>query len=87
MIDEPDKKTAKQEEMEALHTALARVLRERLGDDEVKAADLNVVRQFLKDNHVEADGRKNTDIKKLSDGLPEDIDDSSDFDNVSRLHS
>jgi len=53
----------------------------------VKAADLNVVRQFLKDNHVEADGRKNTDIKKLSDGLPEDIDDSSDFDNVSRLHS
>jgi hypothetical protein len=37
-----------------LHTVLAEQLLERVTDPEAKSADLNVARQFLKDNGIEA---------------------------------
>ena len=39
--------------MDELHNKLAEVLLERVKEDEVKASDLNVARQFLKDNGIE----------------------------------
>lgn len=47
--------TASKEAMEALHGLLAGHFSAILtGDGEIKAADLNVIRQFLKDNNINA---------------------------------
>jgi hypothetical protein len=47
--------TASKEAMEALHGLLAEHFSGLLnGEGEVKAADLNVIRQFLKDNNINA---------------------------------
>ena len=39
--------------MEKLHLCLAENLLTKVQDPEAKASDLNVARQFLKDNHIE----------------------------------
>jgi hypothetical protein len=46
-------KKASNDAMADLHNALATVLAEKLGDEEVQPAMLNVARQFLKDNGIE----------------------------------
>ena len=46
----------KEDTLNELHTLLATKLLERVTDPECKSADLNVARQFLKDNNV--DGRR-----------------------------
>jgi hypothetical protein len=46
-------KKASNDAMAELHNALATVLAEKLGEEEVQPAMLNVARQFLKDNGVE----------------------------------
>lgn len=66
-----------------LHGALAEHFKKILRDGEVTASDLGVIRQFLKDNGINADGERDDTIKGLADDLPEDLDD---FENVSRLH-
>lgn len=48
-------------------------MKTRLNSDECTAADMNVIRQFLKDNGVEADPEHSDDLKELkqlTDGLP-----------------
>jgi len=40
--------------MDQLHSTLANTLLSRINDPDVKASDLNVARQFLKDNGIEA---------------------------------
>ena len=42
-----------------LHGKLADVLLDRIRDPEVKASDLNVARQFLKDNNIDCSPHRN----------------------------
>ena len=42
-----------------LHGKLTDVLLERIRDPEVKASDLNVARQFLKDNNIDCSPTEN----------------------------
>ena len=46
-------KKASNDAMADLHNKLAEALADKLGDDEVQPAMLNVARQFLKDNGIE----------------------------------
>ena len=56
--------------LKELHYVLAEKLLERVKDPEVKASDLNVARQFLKDNCIEAIPVDNSPLKALVDELP-----------------
>ena len=55
-----------------LHGVLAEQLLKRVKDPEAKASDLNVARQFLKDNGIEALPVDNSPLKALVDELPFD---------------
>jgi hypothetical protein len=56
---------------EALHTQLARILLDRIQTGEATAADLNVARQFLKDNGVRVAGEGKSDtFDSLAEALP-----------------
>lgn len=63
--------TASKESLEALHSKVATKLAEALDemDHETKglAAVLNVARQFLKDNNIEAAAVPGSPLKRLSD--------------------
>lgn len=59
-----------------LHGAMASAMKEKLESGEVSASDLNVIRQFLKDNGVECDGNANENLKGLADDLPDSLDDN-----------
>lgn len=58
----------------ALHGELAKAMAAKLASGEASASDLNVIRQFLKDNGINSDGAKDPNIKSLVDDLPDDID-------------
>lgn len=63
--------TADKKALEALHAALATVLTTKVKGDEVTAADLNVARQFLKDNGIGLVHRANEEeLDKLREALP-----------------
>ena len=62
------------EMMELLHKTLAENLLLRVKDPEAKSSDLNVARQFLKDNGVDQLATSNTPLRKLADALPFDPD-------------
>tara|TARA_B100001939_G_scaffold314861_1_gene299616 strand:+ start:2299 stop:2541 length:243 start_codon:yes stop_codon:yes gene_type:complete len=53
-----------------LHGKLADVLLDRIRDPEVKASDLNVARQFLKDNNIDCSPTETNSIGKLAEELP-----------------
>lgn len=64
--------------LELLHKVLAEQLLERVKDPEAKPADLNVARQFLKDNNIDGlpvDGSPLGDLVKT---LPNFSDEDSD---------
>lgn len=67
----------------ALHGDLADAMRKRLESGEATASDLNVIRQFLKDNGINSDGQSDPKLKNLADELPDDIDEE--LGNVTRL--
>jgi hypothetical protein len=56
--------------MEALHNELGQKLLERIRDPEAKASDLNVARQFLKDNDITAIPTDNNVLAQLLEDLP-----------------
>jgi len=56
--------------LEQLHNELAEKLLEKVRDEDCKASDLNVARQFLKDNGIEAMPVDNSPLKSLVDELP-----------------
>lgn len=62
-------------ELETLHGAIARKLTDSIDNmesgDKGLAALLNVARQFVKDNHVEAVPAKDSDLGKLNNKLQE----------------
>ena len=61
-----------QKKMSELHTELADKLLEVVRDPEAKASELNVVRQFLKDNEITQLPTDNTILKQILDELPFD---------------
>ncbi len=61
---------SKEEKLSDLHEGLTNVLLEKIKDPEVKASDLNVARQFLKDNGIEALPVEGNNLSKLAEELP-----------------
>ena len=53
-----------------LHGILAQKLLEKVKDPECKSADLNVARQFLRDNGIDAVPVDNSPLEKLMKELP-----------------
>ena len=53
-----------------LHGILAQKLLEKVKDPECKSADLNVARQFLRDNGIDAVPVDNSPLQKLIDEMP-----------------
>jgi hypothetical protein len=60
--------------MEKLHQELGETLLDRIRDPEAKSADLNVARQFLKDNDITAVPTDNNALSQLLKDLPFDED-------------
>ena len=56
--------------LDELHIELAQTLLDRVRSGEAQASDLNVARQFLKDNGIEGLPVENTPLKDLVDELP-----------------
>ena len=56
--------------LEELHELLASVLLEKIRDPECKSAELNVARQFLKDNDVTAIPTDENALAQLLQDLP-----------------
>jgi hypothetical protein len=57
-----------------IHGKLAEAMAEKLESGLATASDLNVIRQFLKDNGINSDGATDPKIKSLVDDLPDDLD-------------
>ena len=62
----------KDSKLEELHEVLATVLLEKVRDPECKSAELNVARQFLKDNDVTAIPTDDNALAQLLEDLPFD---------------
>jgi len=60
--------------LEDLHKNLAQELLDRIKNGDEKASILNVARQFLKDNGIEALPVQDSPLKSLIDELPFDDD-------------
>ena len=58
--------------LDELHIELAQLLLDKIRSGDAKASDLNVARQFLKDNGIEGLPVDNTPLKDLVDELPFD---------------
>jgi hypothetical protein len=60
----------KEELLNQLHSELTQKLLEKVRDPDCKASDLNVARQFLKDNGIEAVPADDSPLKDLLEELP-----------------
>ena len=56
-----------------LHGILAEKLLEKVKDPECKSSDLNVARQFLRDNGIDAVPTEGSSLQRLAEELPFDI--------------
>ena len=59
------------EVLSSLHGRLAGVLTDLLDSGEASTADLNVIRQFLKDNGIECIPVENNPMEELMNNLPD----------------
>ena len=57
--------------MKTLHYELAKDLLDKVRSGEAKAGDLNVARQFLKDNGIECIPVENNPMEELMNSLPD----------------
>ncbi len=57
--------------LETLHECLAKELLGKIKSGEAKAGDLNVARQFLKDNGIECIPVENNPMEELMNNLPD----------------
>jgi len=57
-------------QLERLHNVLTQELLTRITSGDASAGDLNVARQFLRDNHIEALPVADSPLKNLLDTLP-----------------
>jgi len=58
------------DKLKELHNELAEKLLEKVRDEEVTASELNVARQFLRDNGVDAMPTDDSPLKSLMNELP-----------------
>ena len=65
--------------MDLLHRTLAENLLSRVKDPEAKTGDLNVARQFLKDNGIDALPVENSPLSDLVKSLPDFADEDTDL--------
>ena len=56
--------------LKTLHEVLAEELLKRVQDPEAKSSDLNVARQFLRDNGIDAVPTDDSPLQKLIDEMP-----------------
>lgn len=72
-----DDHRARESELAGLHGVFAKFLSAKLASGEVSAAELNCIRQFLKDNGIDCVGQTNPDINSIVSTLPtfENMDD------------
>lgn len=68
---------APSEILEALHGQIAENLIEKIKAGEATASDLNVARQFLKDNGIEQIPTRENETGRLVQNLPFDADEDS----------
>ena len=59
--------------LKELHAVLAEKLLEKVKDPDAKSSDLNVARQFLRDNGIDAVPVEGSPLQKLDEELPFDI--------------
>ncbi len=59
------------EKLEGLHSALTDVLIDKVKSPDAKAGDLNVARQFLKDNGIECVPTPTNGMEDLMNNLPD----------------
>lgn len=62
---------ATEDKLSQLHDLLADAMQKKLDGGDATASDLNVIRQFLKDNGIECDGRKSDKMQGLAHTLPD----------------
>lgn len=67
---------ASEEALASLHGALAEAFKKKLESGDYTASDLSVIRQFLKDNGINADGERDPGIQSIADELPDLPDDN-----------
>ena len=65
--------------MDQLHRLLEETLTARVKDQEAKTGDLNVARQFLKDNGIDALPVENSPLSELVATLPDFSDEDTDL--------
>ena len=59
--------------LKEVHAVLAEKLLQKVKDPDAKSSDLNVARQFLRDNGIDAVPTDGSPLKKLVDELPFEI--------------
>ena len=59
------------EKLNNLHSALTKTLLDKVTSGDAKAGDLNVARQFLKDNGIECIPTENNKMDDLMKNLPD----------------
>jgi len=64
----------KNEKLSELHNLIATVLTEKIISGEATSSDLNVARQFLKDNGIDASTEQSEPLHRLTENLPFDLD-------------
>lgn len=69
-MSEKNTKRASHDALDKLHGALAKALADKIADGSATAADLNVARQFLKDNGIDSIPTKESPLGDLIDKLP-----------------
>ena len=62
---------ATEELLASLHGELAKAMEKKLKGEDATASDLNVIRQFLKDNGINSDGTSDPTIQRLASNLPD----------------
>ena len=60
----------KEKDLENLHSELTQKLLDKIRSPEVTASELNVARQFLRDNGIAGVPQENSPLKHLMDELP-----------------
>jgi hypothetical protein len=69
MKNKKESKKASNESMQDLHCLLAKTLAEGIKSDGCSPSLLNVARQFLKDNCIDATVEKGTEIEELKETI------------------
>lgn len=65
--------TTTEQKLTRLHDLLCDRLTELLANPEITASELNVIRQFLKDNNIDALPRDDSPLGEVLKGLPQEF--------------